>query len=206
MPPPPPLRTGLETFASSGSSIDQRTSTYDAPLARLALDSPGQVFPRTRPRGCRGPRQPERYWGRAGSRMDTVVAVAPASALHAADRSASLPNAGWLTVHARRHQREVSPLSRGVMLQPLSGLLPAGLRLLPPPLPAALSGHLTTSLAVGGQQDNGLATFRRWNRPGGLGRVSPPVVQHLRLEEFGASRPDHVPFGPSLSASLACPI
>src|SRR5262249_30771058 len=51
--------------------------------------------------------------------------------------------AGWLTVHVRQHPREVSPVSRGVMFQPLSGRLPAGLRLLPPPLPAALAGHLT---------------------------------------------------------------
>src|SRR5262249_57025851 len=45
--------------------------------------------------------------------------------------------AGWLTVHARRHQREVCPLSGGGLSQPLSGPLQVGLRLLPPPLPAA---------------------------------------------------------------------
>src|SRR5262249_9679267 len=165
LPPPPPLRTGLETFASSGSSIDQRTSTYDAPLARLALDSPGQVFPRTRPRGCRGPRQPERYWGRAGSRMDTVVAVAPASALHAADRSASLPNAGWLTVHARQHHGEVCPLARGVRSQPLSASLQRGVRLLPDPLPAAPSAHLTARFPPKGE-GYGFTLFPRQNRVG----------------------------------------
>src|SRR5271166_4031156 len=90
------------------------------------------------------------------------------------------PYAGWLTVHVRPHQREVCPLARGVMSQPLSSPLQTGLRLLPPPLPAALSGHLTTSFAARGQQGNGLTTFRRWNRMGGLGRVSPPVVRHLR--------------------------
>jgi hypothetical protein len=30
------------------------------------------------------------------------------------------------------------------------------------------------------QQGNGLTTFRKWNSNGGLGRVSSPVVQHLR--------------------------
>lgn len=66
------------------------------------------------------------------------------------------PYAGWLTVHVRLYQREVGTLARGVMSQPLSGPLQAGLRLLPPPLPAGLSGHLTTPLAVREQQDNGL--------------------------------------------------
>ena len=122
-----------------------------------------------------------------------------------ADISASLPNAGWLTVHARRHQREVGPVSRGVLLQPLSGPLQVGLASSLAPLPAALSGCLTTSLAVRRQQSNGLTTFRRgnfrWFRlhlfAGGASSAS---------EEFGASEPDHVPFGPSLSASLACPM
>src|SRR5437660_9596522 len=85
-------------------------------------------------------------------------------------QSCFAPYAGWLTVHVRPYQREVCPLARGVMLQPLSGPLQAGFRLLPPPLPAVLSGHLTTPLAVRERQDNGLTTFRRRNRTGGLGR------------------------------------
>ena len=97
-----------------------------------------------------------------------------------ADLSATLPNAAWLSVPERPHPREVSPVSRGVMSQPLSGRLPAGLRLLPPPLPAALAGHLTIPLAARRQQGNGLTTFRRGNKLGGAGRVSPPVVPHLR--------------------------
>ena len=99
-----------------------------------------------------------------------------------ADISALLPNAGWLPSHVRSHPREVGPLSGRVMLEPLSGRLPASLRLLPRPLPAALSGRLTASLPVG------LATGRqrayhvpRVEHDGGLGRASTPVVHHLRV-------------------------
>jgi hypothetical protein len=74
-----------------------------------------------------------------------------------------LPNAGWLSSPVRPHQREVCPFSGGVMLQPLSGSLQAGLRFLPLPVPAALSGRLAAPLAAGRQQDNGLTTFRKWN-------------------------------------------
>src|SRR5262245_24948162 len=63
-----------------------------------------------------------------------------------ANVSASPPEVGWLTVHARRHHGEVCPLSGGVMSQPLSGPLQTGLRFLPDPLPAAPSAHLTTRL------------------------------------------------------------
>ena len=35
----------------------------------------------------------------------------------------------------------------------------------------------------------------------GLGRASPPVAQRAAPEEFGTSGLDHVPFGPSVSAS-----
>ena len=105
-----------------------------------------------------------------------------------ADISALLPNAGWLSSPVRPHQREVSALS-GRVTPPLSGPLQVGLCLLPLPLPAALSGPLTTPLAARGQQDNGLTTFRRWNIEGGLGRVSPPVVPHLRR---GSSEPPNL--------------
>ena len=127
-----------------------------------------------------------------------------------ADISALLPKAGWLSSPVRPHQREVCSLAGRVMspgvAQPLSGRLPTGLRLFPPPLPAVLSGHLTTSLAVRRQQHNGLTTFRKWNTLGGLGRVSPPVVRHLRRRSSEPPNLTTCLFGPSLSASLACPM
>ena len=97
-----------------------------------------------------------------------------------ADIAALLPNAGWLSSHVRPHQREVGPLAGGVMSQPLSGPLQASLRLLPLPLPAALSGHLTIPLAVTDSRATGLPRSASGTR-GGLGRASTPVVQHLRV-------------------------
>src|SRR5262245_7266356 len=94
-----------------------------------------------------------------------------------ADRSALPPEAGWLSVHGRQHPRDVSSLSRGVMSQPLSGPLQAGLRFLPRPLPAAPSAHLTAGLPS--REDDGLTTLHRRN-PRGLGPALTPVALHLR--------------------------
>jgi len=119
----------------------------------------------------------------------------------ARDRSALPPEAGWLSVPVRRHPREVSSLSRGVMSQPLSGPLQAGLRFLPRPLPAAPSAHLAAGLPS--REDDGLTTLHRRN-PRGLGPAFTPVALHLRR---GTLQPPDLAtyrFGPSLSAPLAC--
>src|SRR5262245_45802932 len=110
------------------------------------------------------------------------------------------PRAGWLSVHGRRHPREVSPLSRGVMSQPLSDPLQAGLRFLPRPLPAAPSAHLTAGLPS--REGDGLTTLHRRN-PRGLGPAFTPVAHHLR--RMSLQHPDLATyrFGPSLSAPLA---
>jgi len=63
------------------------------------------------------------------------------------------------------------------MSQPLSGPLPAGLRLLPDPLPAAPSVDL--AIALPGREDDGLTTLRHGNLHG-LGPASTPVARHLR--------------------------
>ena len=120
---------------------------------------------------------------------NSVVAVAPVrDRCGPADRSASLPNAGWLTVHARRHQREVCPLARGVMLQPLSAPLQNGIRFLPPPLPAAPSARLAARvpwapLVCGAGRTTGLP--RSADVPEWLGRISTPVARHLRRGSSG---------------------
>jgi hypothetical protein len=87
------------------------------------------------------------------------------------------PRAGWLSVPVRQHPREGSSLTRGVMSQPLSGPLRAGLRFLPGPLPAAPSTHLTAGLPS--REDDGLTTLHRRN-PRGLVPASTPVARHLR--------------------------
>ena len=84
----------------------------------------------------------------------------------------------------RRHPREVSPLSRGVIS--LEGSTPirpiTGRRSLSPSSSTRrpIGDHLAAGLPRG--EDDGLTTFRRCSA-GGEGRSSPPVVRHLRLEK-----------------------
>src|SRR6516165_5944935 len=110
------------------------------------------------------------------------------------------PRAGWLSVPIRRHPGEVSALSRGVISQPLSDPLRAGLRFLPRPLPAAPSARLAAGLPS--REDDGLTTLHRRN-PRGLGPAFTPVALHLR--RMSLQHPDLATyrFGPSLSAPLA---
>jgi len=111
------------------------------------------------------------------------------------------PRAGWLSVPIRQHPGEVSSLSRGVISQPLSDPLRAGLRFLPRPLPAAPSARLAAGLPS--REDDGLTTLHRRN-PRGLGPALTPVALHLR--RMSLQHPDLATyrFGPSLSAPLAC--
>src|SRR5579859_2281165 len=90
--------------------------------------------------------------------------------------------------------------------QPLSAPLQHGIRFLPPPLPAVPSARLATRVPSTpwhtGREDNRLTTFRRHNR------VDRPYLyaggSTSAPEEFEASGPGHVPFGPSDSAACAC--
>ena len=59
---------------------------------------------------------------------------------------------------------EVCPLSRGMMLQPLSIPLQDGLRFFRVPLPAISSAHLAA--AYRGSEDIGLTVFCRDNQVG----------------------------------------
>src|SRR5215510_6754196 len=102
----------------------------------------------------------------------------------------------------RKDQREVCPLSRGVMsskAQLLSALLRNGVRFLPHPLPAPPSTRLAACLPIG--SDTGLPCFAcppEWRRSSlsaddrlsttGKAQVPVPIAHH---------------FGSSLSASLA---
>ena len=103
-------------------------------------------------------------------------------------------------------RREVCPLSRGVMLpagrNPYPRRLPAGVRFLPPPLPAAPSAPPRGSLSLDGRT-YGLTVFRA-DRPDGVGPLFPPAAlgAHDRGDVSPCTR--HVPFGSSLSAPLAC--
>ena len=110
-----------------------------------------------------------------------MVAAAPAKGpCGPADLSASLPNAGWLTVHARRHPREVCPVSRGVMsrrrstpIRPITGRR----SLAPPSFTRSPIGSSYDSLSLAG----GLRAYHVAPlKPRGLGPASAPVARHLR--------------------------
>jgi hypothetical protein len=97
LPPPRPLRTGHAGFLASGSSIGAtclgRTRSPPWPWG-----------------------QPGRYYGRAGSRDELRWRLEhQRKALRPRRPFCITAYAGWLTPHARRHPREVSPLSRGVV-------------------------------------------------------------------------------------------
>ena len=73
------------------------------------------------------------------------------------------------------HRREVSSLSRRVMLQPVSVPLQGGLRFFPTPIPASPWVDLTAFLPSYGKERYGLTTFRTVDT-NGLGALCPPVV------------------------------
>ena len=139
-----------------------------------------------------------------------------------ADSSALLPDAGWRSSPVRPHQREVCPLSGGVLspagstpLRPITGRH----SLAPPSFTRSPMGSPYGSLSLAG----GLRAYHvpQLERPGWLrprlcagGSASAPG-------EFGAPGPDHLPVGPSLilqpprgghdwrrstAAPLACPL
>src|SRR5262245_16741897 len=126
-----------------------------------------------------------RAWGRQA--VLPRRGAAPAS-VAAADLSASPPGVCWPGSLVTPDQREVCPLSRGVMLQPLSVPLQGGIRFLPRPLPAAPSARLavrfpSTPLGYGAGRTTGLP--RSADVPEWLGRISTPVARHLRRGSSG---------------------
>jgi hypothetical protein len=133
----------------------------------------------TLPSGTRLPHWP---WGQPGRSCDRAGyrdrrGPHQRGSLRSRRQICFAPRAGWLSVHVRQHPREVSSLSRGVMSQPLSGPLRAGVRFLPRPLPAAPSTRLAAGLPS--REDDGLTTLHRRN-PRGLGPALTPVALHLR--------------------------
>jgi len=149
------------------------------------------------------PRRPSRYAPSAdGACAVTRPGAAPAS-LSAADISALPPESVGRGSLVTEDHREVSPLSRGMML-------PAGSTPVRPATgrPSLAPGSFTRSpigapcgaLSLAG----GLRAYHVPHRyPGGLGRASRPVARHLRQRNAEAPAPGHVPFGPSLSAPYA---
>jgi hypothetical protein len=93
-------------------------------------------------------------------------------------------DSSWVLVS--RHRREVSPLARRVMLQPVSAPLQGGLRFFPPPYPHRHRLAFRLSYFPSGKERYGLTTFRKVDR-NGLGALSPPGA--LRVHDRVLSRP-----------------
>jgi hypothetical protein len=161
---PLPSEPDVRRFDASGSSMKQRTLKHAANL--IGLEAHLHVT-RTEP----APEMP-RWWqphqqGPLRSRRHICL----------------LPNAGWLSSHVRPHQREVCPLAGGVMsprgstpIRPIAGR-------------PSLAPSSFTRCPIRSSYDfpccPATAAQRAYHVPqveheGGLGRVSSPVVQHLR--------------------------
>jgi hypothetical protein len=200
LPAPRPLRTGRETFASSGSGLGQRPCEI-RPGAAPPSDDTSLTG-----RGCLIGLEDNLGVTAAEPATDviSVVQAAPAKTLAASRHFCDACCAGWLTVHARRHQREVCPLARGVM-SPSLNPYPARYRpafafsLIRYPQPHRLA--LRLAFPKGGLRAYHVALLKSCvggrSRPYAGGSSSAPG-------EFGAPGPGHLPFGPSLSAPLAC--
>jgi hypothetical protein len=150
--------------------------------------------------------QPGRYYGRAGYRDDFGGGCSTSKrSLRPCHRICITAYAGWLTVHARRHQREVCRLSPwgdvATPIRPITGwhsLAPSSFTCCPVGAPCGLLS--LDPLGIWGREDNRLTTFRRCTRV---------VRPHLYAggatsapEEFGASGPGHIPFWSKRFSSL----
>src|SRR5262249_38439619 len=132
--------------------------------------------------------------------------AAPAC-ISAADISACLPWSVGRGSLVTEHPREVSPLSRrGDLVRgrthPLSDPLQIGLRFLPHPSSAAPSASFAVSLPLRGGQRG---YFVHLLDPSGVRSCLSAGGAPSAPGELVAPGPDHVPFGPSLTASWAGP-
>jgi hypothetical protein len=194
---PRPLRTVRETFASYGSSLGQRPCEARPGSAPPADDTPSTG------RGCLIGGQPGRYCGSAGYRDDfggggrtsngrcdrATILRRPLRRLADGSRPptprGSLPPFGWGECRNPypAHYRPAFAFS---------------------PIPYPQPRRLILRLAFPCGRATGLPRCiaeTAWVRPrlDAGGSSSAPG-------EFGAPGPGHVPFGPSLSAPLACPL
>ena len=176
MPSPPPLRTVRATFTAYGSSLanaprETRCLRYER---RQLHDTPPGPLPVSR-------------GGRTSKRCRRRHLLASSS--------------GWSNFLVPQDPREVCPLSRGVMLQPLSAPLPRR-----PSLAPSSSARLRVGRPCG------------FPTPKGRRRVyHVPSMYREKVRsrlfaggassacgKFGIPQLVPLPFGPGLSASLAC--
>ena len=177
MPSPPPLETTRARFRACSLSLTNAPCGARGARTRRAPLHDTHAGPLPVTRG-----------GRTGKRCRRRHLLAPSS--------------GRSHFFVLQDQGEVCTLSGGVMSRPLSAPFQGGLRLLPHPLPASASVGLATPLPRRGR--DGFTTFRRRTGRRG-GRVSTPGERHLRAASSEGRSLSPCPFGPGLSAPLACP-
>jgi hypothetical protein len=126
---------------------------------------------------CTLPEQSRLPMGHGGGSRTSKDRYSPA------DMSASLPNAGWLSFHVRPHQREVCPLAGGVLsltLNPYPVDYRPAFACSPFPYPLPCQVVLRLPFLRGSHRRATGLPRSAGGTPGGLGRVSSPVVRHLR--------------------------
>ena len=187
LPEPPPLRTARACSHACSSSIGQRTANSTR-LPALALGTTCTLLSESRP--------------------TEPLEAAPARALRSADISALLPQTGWPTIHVRQHQREVCRLSPWGDLAARRNPYPAHYRpafacsllLYPPPFRRALRRAFPAGRPA--RKTTGLprsAVVAVWGRSR-LFAGGPAPAPADRI----TAGLDHMPFGPSVTASFAC--
>ncbi len=114
-----------------------------------------------------------------------------------------LPSGVELTTSslAMRDPAEVCSLSSGMMFQSLSDPLQTGVRLLRYPVPASPWARLAARFPV--REGYGLTVLHPSNISG-LDPAFPSVALSSARRHSAGRHPSHIPFGPSLSATLAC--
>jgi hypothetical protein len=192
-PAPPPLRTGRAPFDASGSSIEQR----------LCVARPGRFHRPTIPLTRRGlPIGP-------GVNLD-VTAPVPVTEDRRRPHLRALPPETFLLCPPNRlavGSRPTTPggsglaFARGDVSTPIRPV--TGQPSLPPPSSTCrpIGSPCGSPTLAGGRRAYHVASRESsWVRPrlDAGGTTSAPG-------ELGAPGPGHVPFGPGLSASLACP-
>jgi hypothetical protein len=152
---------------SKGPRAPTRTGPYTATLQQAVTAGPDRRSDLDGTRSVRrsGPASTVRRGSHkppALRRPAGLSEAAPARPLRSADNCFA-PSSGWPAVPVGPHPGEVSPVSRGVAGL-LSARLRGGLRFLPHPLPAALSGRLTAPLPA--REGYGFTTFLVGTRAG----------------------------------------
>ena len=177
--PTPPLRTRRASFPAPGSSLEKAPRSTRQRLQPLPSRY-GFVL-----NGRRAPAGPSMMPKHTSSKV--TAAVSP-----------------FRTFLVIQDQSEVSPLSGGAKLEPLSDPLQNGIRFLRPPLPPRPSVNPCRSPSTVPVGTVGLTTLRTRTSPEGRRpRLSAGSTTSAR-GELQAPRPDCLPFGSCLSASLAC--